>query len=114
MSVASFASKESGMTVAWARFGAVIVRPFKSNCGARGRTSTFASATPRLDRSIRSDGKHDLSLRLRPHAFQHQMSLARFRERQHCSHLCSKFSTIDQAGDLRQIPARDFDEKEGG
>jgi hypothetical protein len=42
------------------------------------------------------------------------MSLARIRKGEHCTHTCSQLSTIDEASDLRQILARDVDQKEGG
>jgi len=63
---------------------------------------------------LNCDGKHDLSFRPRPYAFQHQMSLARIRKGEHCTHTCSQLSTIDEASDLRQILARDVDQKERG
>src|SRR5262245_53864475 len=68
----------------------------------------------RLSRSTCSDSKHDLSFRLRPRAFQHEMSLARIREGQDCPHVCSQLYTIDEASDLRQILAGDVDQKKGG
>src|SRR4051794_31311616 len=42
------------------------------------------------------------------------MSLARLRERQDCAYARSQLSTIDEAGDLRQILARDVDQEERG
>src|ERR1700753_4196940 len=59
-----------------------------------------------------SDGKDDLSFRLRPYVFEHQMSLAHIREGEDCSHVCSQLSGIDQASNLRQIMAGDVDQEE--
>ena len=61
-----------------------------------------------------SSPKHDLSLRLRPYAFQHEMSLARVCERQDCTHPCSQLSAIGEVSDLRQMLACNVDEKERG
>jgi hypothetical protein len=46
--------------------------------------------------------------------FQLEMSLARIRERQDCTHACSQLSTIGEASYLRQMLACDVDQKERG
>ena len=68
----------------------------------------------RFKRSTCSDRKHDLSFRVKPYAFQHEMSLARVGEGQDCTDTCPQRSTIDEAGDLRQILACDVDQKKRG
>ena len=55
--------------------------PFRSDYGAcRAHPGSRAQRAGSIDQ-LAADGEHDLSLRLRPHAFQHEMSLARIRER---------------------------------
>jgi hypothetical protein len=61
-----------------------------------------------------SDGEHDLSFRPRPQAFQHQVSVARVRERQDCTHMCSQLPAIEETSDLREIPSCDIHQKELG
>src|SRR3954471_434904 len=70
--------------------------------------------TEKVYRSPRSDSEHDLPFRLRPRAFQHEMRLARIRERQDGPNPCFQLSTVEEASDLRQVPARDVDQKEAG
>src|SRR3954465_422956 len=60
------------------------------------------------------DGKHDFAFRLRPYAFQYEVSLARVREGEDGTHPCAQLSTIDKASDLRQTLACDVNQKERG
>jgi hypothetical protein len=52
------------------------IRPFRVNVPDKD----LADLRRRIAATRWPDGKHDLAFRLRPHAFQHHMSLARIRE----------------------------------
>ena len=97
---ASFAIKELGIAGVCVKFGRVIVTPFEDSRRA-GAASRRASAANIIG-SFPCDGEHDLSLRVWLHALQHDMSVARSRERQDCPTFVRSFRSSTR----RAISAR--------